>query len=207
MQVILSERILQQTIRDLEDLGEATNDEMMVLFDQYRNRLLEQLKNYGLHFGGMVEQVGTVASYEFALSRDVPRETIIQGLMLIRPVCVTVNIGDIPALVQNPVFAGAFQSGWSSVAYDLERIQPSEILDKIESLAGRFLGGEENVETQLTYDQWALSNGIPNLPTNYEKAARFRQQEEEAYQKAQQERFDNWGRDQESSSWGVREIE
>jgi hypothetical protein len=184
MQVILSERLLKQTIRNFEDLGDMTDDEMMVQFHRYRQRLLDQMQHYGLYFGGMVEQAATVAAYEFSLNPDGDRETIIEGLKLIQPLAVTVQVSDIPALVQNPVFVGAFQSGWSHVAQELERIQPSEILDKIESLAGRFVNGGATVEAVLDYDSWALSHGVPNLPSNYEQAQEFRRAEEENYRKS-----------------------
>ncbi len=104
------------------------------LFAERRGAQLraDSIKTYGVT-PAVIAADDTYLTFRVSPLRD--RQTFFGWLGFIQAEAVSVEAEDLPVLVSDRVIRSSMQQGWSSVASYLDKLQPSELYDAIESAA------------------------------------------------------------------------
>jgi hypothetical protein len=157
------------------------------------------LREYGLHLLGVTDERsgGQVCDWRFQLI-GIDRENFVRGLQLLNPLNVSVEFDDLPRLVLNDPMLAVAREAWPEIEGQFAKIQPTELLDKLETVLGRVAFAPRSPEQQFvaeaTFEQWCLANGLKVPGEQKSKYDEFRQKEIEERQrqeKALHDRF--WG--------------
>jgi hypothetical protein len=133
----LSERKLSERIRELENINDSV-EEIVDRMPHFAARLFAHIAAYGVRMVGMVGQNGGLGTFQFALSpifNEEDRATRINGLNLMNPNSVTVESGDLPALVPPGLIQTMLIDEWHTFSARLNKVLPSDIGGIIESAA------------------------------------------------------------------------
>jgi hypothetical protein len=221
MIVTLSERTTTELVRELEGLDPAiTVEELTERMPQYSQRLFAHLRNFGLTYDGRCNPRGPVADFGFSLKQNSvqdERQTLVDGLAMLRPICISVEREDLPSLILNPMVLAATVEQWPQIAGQFRKVLPSEVLDRIERIAGKVafsprpfdpyvdsMTGDPELDAQV----WFQMNGVKDPSRNRvlrERAAAAAEKERADALQKQWDRLDPDSRN-EDSSWGVREL-
>src|SRR5262249_16139735 len=116
--------------------------------------------------------------------------------------CQRLNIGvrkeALPRWVLTPPMLACAREAWPDIESQFQKIQPSELLDRLESVLGRVAFGptssDKRIETELTFESWCLANGLKIPGEAQNKYDEFRKREIEERQREEQEVYDRfWG--------------
>ena len=118
---------------------------------------------------------------------------------MLRPICISVEAEDLPALILNRPVLSAVQADWPQLAAGFQKISPSGLLDKIESAGGHVFQTRDVAANAPTSEEdfrnWCRANGLP-IP------GERRMDAEAAQEKANQAR-----RERERQEWERRAAE
>jgi hypothetical protein len=216
----LSQRATTELIRELEGISpEVSEDEILErMQSHYAPRLFKHVAEFGVVFDGRCNVRGSIADFGFTLrpSSTDNRETLVDGIALLRPAAITVEKEDLPALVLNPPMLAAMRDEWSEIANQFHKIMPSELLDAIESAARKVLNTPREFDPyinsmtgdpDLDFQVWAAQHGIKDPSRARVQRERAVAAEDKARADALQKQWDRLDPDQrEDSSWGIREL-
>jgi hypothetical protein len=144
MRITLSERLLTEQIKQLENLDPAINiDEIAHNMTRYFRRLAEHVQHYGVTLlGEGFQSSGAVATMCAVLNPSHLEDDVVtrlNGLRMLNPLSVSVEPGDLPAFVTDPIARIALEDGWSSYGHELQRVSVSQIRATIERIAAKVL--------------------------------------------------------------------
>jgi len=144
VRITLSERLLSEQIKQLENLDPATNlDEITHNMVRHFRKLAEHVQNYGvILLGTDFQQAGTLATMGAVLNPSYSDDDVVtrlNGLRMLNPLSVSVEPGDLPAFVIDPIARVALEDGWSSYGHELQRVSVSQIRATIERIASKVL--------------------------------------------------------------------
>jgi len=216
----LSERQTCNVIRELENLpADMPQDEIVERMPEYASRLFAHVANYGVRYDQRCTVRGTLADFGFTLvpnPLEDKRELLVQGISLLRPVHITTEAADLPALILNAPVRSAVESGWPSVAAEFQRIMPAQLLEKIESVGGKVAFGPRprteleaatGAMDETAFTLWCIQNGmrVPDQARMNQKIA-----EERANRNRTEARERDWaarhGNEEQDRSWNIREF-
>jgi hypothetical protein len=122
----------------------------MIVFSQFQNlagdvsplmaerhfRQIRQvsIRDYGVTPNVLVEHCDD----RYIISRVAPlpnRQAFMQFLSFFQAEAISVEADDLTVLVSDRIIRASMQQGWGSIAADLDKLQPSELYDAIESAA------------------------------------------------------------------------
>ena len=222
MIVALSNSGITRLIREVEGLPPHTTDsEIVLLMDRYRQSLWSHLENFGVRFVALVgaNQQGDIGAFKFTLDAshtEHARQDRIGGLNFLRPVCVSVEVEDLPALILNPPVLAAMKDRWADPALCSQffKISPSQILDQLERAAGKVAFGprpeweqpDNEIIAEAQFQTWLQTHGLKDPTGPATKAFELRKAQQQAEQD-RQESFRNGEAPNEDtrSTWGVIE--
>jgi hypothetical protein len=144
MRITLSERLLSEQIRQLENLDPATSiDEISHGMTRYFRRLAEHVKLFGVELLATdFQQSGSIATMGAALSQSHSEDDIqtrLNGLRMLNPLSVSVEQHDLGAFVTDRMALTALYDAWSSYADQLQRIPVNEIRSTLERVGMKAL--------------------------------------------------------------------
>lgn len=213
MFVILSERKMTALIRELEGLGAETQNEILVRMDYYGNRLFSHLRKFGVSVDGLNREAGDVAGYHATLSpshTEDHRHDRVRGLVFLRPVCITMEASDIPALILNPMMQAAARESWVEIAGEFERILPEELMDKIERVVPRVAFGPrpawKGPANEVDFQMWLSENGLKDPSGPGTRHLQQIEADQEAEEQRRQAAYERWTSDENEGNFSVREL-
>lgn len=216
MFITLSWPRIASLIRELENLPDFTDDEMAVRLDLYARRLFDHARKYGISVKGLATQGGNNSSIA-AFSADIAhchseeaRSERIAGMELLRPVAVTLQCDDLDSLVLNVPVRAAMKEAWPEIEDKFQRILPPQILDLLESVAGKVAFGPrpawKGPSNEIDFSLWLSENGLKDPTGPGTRHMRAIEEAQAAEELRRQERDEAWRNEHESTSFNVREL-
>src|SRR5690348_589834 len=141
MLVTLSERKLSERIRELENIQDST-EEICERMQHYAARLFKHIAEYGVQMAGMVQHSGGLGVFRFSLSPvfdDEGRSMRIEGLNLMNPNSVSVEVSDLPGLVPQGIARTVLEDEFGTYSHEVQKILPSDISPTLERIAQRVM--------------------------------------------------------------------
>jgi len=197
MILTISSRRLTDLIRSLENITD-TDAEIDANGHRYGHRLGQHLLEFGIIGGQYRERGQGIADWQVSFTSNYDPETAVSGLKLLNPVNISLQFGDLPKFIGNSVMLGCAREAWSDIEGEFQRIQPDELIDKLERVLGRVafapVSPERQFESELTFSQWCQMNGLREPGAAQHAYDRRREEEILQRQKEERERYEaEWG--------------
>jgi len=211
MQVICSERQFFGQIRQLEGIDpNVTNDELSVRSLFYARKLFDYVKGFGVDLIAGPQIHGTLATFSMSLKPAWDEESVakrLEGLSMLAPVAVSLELPDLGAFVTEPIMRAALQDQFGAFSPQLQRLTVGEIRPALENCARQLLAAPVNAPTNdfeaemqdMELQALLINAGKTDLLRKEQKrreVEEFRRKEEEAYAAQQQAAYDaQWNRE------------
>ena len=115
MLITLSERLLSERIRELENIPQFTVAEITSQMKYYGARLFQHIAEYGVYLRELCIQNGELGTFRFEIApiySDEDRATRFNGIRFMNPLSVTVEYSDLPGFFQNGLALTAAQEAF-----------------------------------------------------------------------------------------------
>jgi hypothetical protein len=203
MRITMSERLLCDQIRQLENLDPATTvEEVSHNIIRYFRRLAEHIQNYGVTLLGADYQVnGSVSTMGAVLNRSYSDDDVltrINGIRMLNPLSVSVERNDLQAFVTEQIALVALYDAWDSYAHELQRLAVNEVRAAIERIAPKVLFAPapqptnqfEAMQHEDGYQMFLSRAGKRDPMAHHNAVEEYRRQEEAAVKAAREKQLE-----------------
>jgi hypothetical protein len=210
MRITLSERMFNEKVRQLQNLGpEVTSEEISHNLRRYAAKFFEYLSHFGLVDIGLVSMEGSLGHFYIGLKPchdDESRNKRIEGLALLEPLSVTLEERDLPAFFTGMILT-LMADNFNTYAAEFQRITVADLDSKLVEVATKvfaspmptpFVIETENDAALLQelqdeeFDMFCLRSGVKVPGAERRKRDDAEQAELARIEAARQKATDDW---------------
>jgi len=201
--ITLSERLLSERIRELENIPQFTVAEITSQMKYYGARLFQHIAEYGVYLRELCIQNGELGTFRFEIApiySDEDRATRFNGIRFMNPLSVTVEYSDLPGFFQNGLALTAAQEAFMPT--DFQDLPPHELSPAIDRLAQQALFGPGRapdgdvpaeiaaVQQEQDFQFFLRRAGLKDPLANLRKVDEYHRQEEAAVQAQREQAYE-----------------